>query len=187
MDALADDRQLVADLARGDRATLTRLVSRHQLRVFRFILRRVGNEAMAEEIANEVFLEAWRSADRFEGRSSIGTWLLAIAHNRAISATRQRREEAWDENEAALLADAADDPEISAQKSDKSAVIRRCLGGLSSDHREIIDLVYYHEQSVSEVSIILGIPEATVKTRMFYARKKLGELLKAAGLDRGWP
>jgi RNA polymerase sigma-70 factor (ECF subfamily) len=58
---------------------------------------------------------------------------------------------------------------------------------LSPEHREVIDLVYYHEKSVEEVAAIVGIPEATVKTRMFYARKRLAELLKAAGIDRGWP
>ena len=66
-------------------------------------------------------------------------------------------------------------------------MIRKCLTGLSADHREIIDLVYYHEKSVEEVAEIVGIPENTVKTRMFYARKKLAELLKAAGIERGWP
>jgi RNA polymerase sigma-70 factor (ECF subfamily) len=59
--------------------------------------------------------------------------------------------------------------------------------GLSLEHREIIDLVYYHERSVEEAARIVGIPESTVKTRMFYARKKLAELFEAAGIDRGWP
>jgi RNA polymerase sigma-70 factor (ECF subfamily) len=58
---------------------------------------------------------------------------------------------------------------------------------LSVDHREIIDLIYYHDKSVAEAAEILGIPENTVKTRMFYARKKLAELMREAGLDRGWP
>jgi RNA polymerase sigma-70 factor (ECF subfamily) len=58
---------------------------------------------------------------------------------------------------------------------------------LSREHREVVDLVYYHERSVEEVGRILGIPENTVKTRMFYARKRLSELLRAAGIDRGWP
>jgi RNA polymerase sigma-70 factor, ECF subfamily len=58
---------------------------------------------------------------------------------------------------------------------------------LTAEHREIIDLVYYHEKSVEEVAEIVGIPEATVKTRMFYARRKLAELLKARGIERGWP
>ena len=61
------------------------------------------------------------------------------------------------------------------------------MKGLSAEHREVLYLVYYQEQSVSEVAEILSIPEATVKTRMFYARKKLGEILKERGVDRGWP
>jgi RNA polymerase sigma-70 factor (ECF subfamily) len=73
------------------------------------------------------------------------------------------------------------------QKKDTGAVLRQCMTKLSAEHREIIDLVYYHEKSVEEVAKIVGVPENTVKTRMFYARKRLGELLKAAGVERGWP
>ena len=65
--------------------------------------------------------------------------------------------------------------------------MRECMTLLSAEHREIIDLVYYHEKSVRDCAEIIGIPEATVKTRMFYARQKLGELLKERGIDRGWP
>ena len=65
--------------------------------------------------------------------------------------------------------------------------MRQCIDRLSDEHREVIDLVYYHEKSVREVAEIAGIPEATVKTRMFYARKQLSELLQDAGVDRGWP
>src|SRR5882672_11287146 len=66
-------------------------------------------------------------------------------------------------------------------------MIRKCLTALSPEQREIVDLVYYHEKSVEEVAEIVSIPENTVKTRLFYARKKLAELLKAAGVERGWP
>src|SRR5262245_59744096 len=72
-------------------------------------------------------------------------------------------------------------------EEDKSAMLRKCLAGLSAEHREIIDLVYYHEKSVEEAAEIVGIPENTVKTRMFYARKRLTELLKSEGIERGWP
>jgi RNA polymerase sigma-70 factor (ECF subfamily) len=65
--------------------------------------------------------------------------------------------------------------------------MRECMNRLSADHREIIDLVYYHDKSVAEVAEIVKIPVNTVKTRMFYARKKLAELMREAGLDRGWP
>jgi RNA polymerase sigma-70 factor (ECF subfamily) len=65
--------------------------------------------------------------------------------------------------------------------------LRACLGKLSREHREVMDLVYYHDKSVEEVAAIVGAPEGTVKTRMFHARKRLAELAKAAGIDRGWP
>ena len=100
---------------------------------------------------------------------------------------RRRPDEELDEETAGAIEDPSDDPEVALEKKDKSAIIRKCLTGLSAEHREIIDLVYYHEKSVEEVAEIVGIPENTVKTRMFYARKKLAELLKAAGIERGWP
>ena len=72
-------------------------------------------------------------------------------------------------------------------RSQTALTLREAIAQLSPAHREIIDLVYYHEKSVEEVAQIVGIPENTVKTRLFYARKKLAELLKAAGIERGWP
>jgi RNA polymerase sigma-70 factor (ECF subfamily) len=129
----------------------------------------------------------WRQAGRFEGRSAVSTWLLAIARFKALSALRRRPDEELDDETAAGIEDTSDNPETVLEKKDKSALIRKCLTGLSAEHREIIDLVYYHEKSVEEAAEIIGIPEATVKTRMFYARKKLAELLKAQGIQRGWP
>jgi RNA polymerase sigma-70 factor (ECF subfamily) len=112
---------------------------------------------------------------------------LAIARFKALSALRRRPDEELDDETAAGIEDPSDSPETALEKKDKSAIIRKCLTGLSAEHREIIDLVYYHEKSVEEVALIVGIPENTVKTRMFYARKRLAELLKAEGIERGWP
>ena len=187
MTPTSEDRLLVERIAAKDQAALRQLLSVHQVRVYRFLARRIRNDAMAEELTNEVFTEVWLHAKTFEGRSSVSTWLLSIAHNRMVSALRKRREESWDEEKAQEIADGDDDPEVQLQKADKGARLKQCIGRLSPQHREIIDLVYYHEQSIAEVSAVLGIPEATVKTRMFYARKQLSELMKAAGLDRGWP
>ena len=144
-------------------------------------------EAVAEELVNEVFVEVWRKAQSFESRSAVSTWLLGIAHHKALGALRRRREEAWNEDEAQEIMDEQDDPEVVTLKSDKGAALRRCLGQLSAEHREIVDLVYYHDKSVGEASAIVGIPEGTVKTRLFTARKRLSELMLAAGIDRGWP
>jgi RNA polymerase sigma-70 factor (ECF subfamily) len=178
---------LIARIADGDRLAMKVLFARHQVRTYRFLLRIVRNEATAEDLISEVFLEVWRQAGKFEGRSTVSTWMLSIARFKALSALRRRGEEELDDEAAAAIEDQADDPEVTLAKKDKGAVLRQCLTKLSAEHREIIDLVYYHEKSVEEVAGIVGIPEATVKTRMFYARKKLSELLKGQGIDRGWP
>jgi len=163
------------------------LFARHHVKVFRFVLRLVRDEGTAEDLISEVFLDVWRQAGRFEGRSQVSTWLLAIARFKALSAMRRRTEEELDEETAAAIVDPSDDPGTALEKKDKGAILRKCLSALSAEHREIVDLVYYHEKSVEEVAQIVGIPESTVKTRMFYARKKLAELIKAQGVERGWP
>jgi len=181
------DEALIARIADGDRLAMKVLFARHQVRTYRFLLRIVRNEATAEDLISEVFLEVWRQAGKFEGRSTVSTWMLSIARFKALSALRRRGEEELDDEAAAAIEDQADDPEVTLAKKDKGAVLRQCLTKLSAEHREIIDLVYYHEKSVEEVAEIVGIPENTVKTRLFYARKKLAELLKAADVERGWP
>ncbi len=181
------DEVLIGRIASGDRLAMQVLYARHHVRVFRFTLRFVRNEATAEDLISEVFLDVWRQAGKFEGRSAVSTWLLSIARFKALSVVRKRSETELDEETANAIEDDSDDPEVVAQKRDKGEALRKCMSALSAEHREIIDLVYYHEKSVEEVAEIVGIPEATVKTRMFYARKRLGELLKAAGIDRGWP
>ena len=181
------DEVLIGRIAKGDRLAMQVLFARHHVRVYRFVLRLVGNPSVAEDLISEVFLDVWRQADRFEGRSAVSTWMLAIARFKALSALRKRPDEELDDKAAEAIEDVSDNPEVALQKKDKSAVLRQCLEKLSPEHKEIIDLVYYHEKSVEEVAEIVGIPENTVKTRMFYARKKLSELLQAAGIERGWP
>src|SRR5438105_256733 len=161
------DEVLVRRIANGDRLAMQVLFARYHVRVFRFVVRLVGDETTAEDVISEVFLDVWRQAGRFEGRSTVATWLLAIARFKAISALRRRRDEELDA--AGAMEEPTDDPGMALEKKDKSAMIRKCLLGLSVEHREIIDLVYYHEKSVKEVAEIVRIPENTVKTRMFYA------------------
>ena len=181
------DEALIGRIATGDKVAMQVLFARHHVRVYRFVLRLVRDQTKAEDLISEVFLDVWRQAGKFEARSAVSTWLLAIARYKALSALRRRPDEELDEEAAAAIEDPGDDPETALEKKDKGEILRKCLTALSPEHREIIDLVYYHEKSVEEVAEIVGIPENTVKTRMFYARKRLAELLKAAGVDRGWP
>jgi RNA polymerase sigma-70 factor (ECF subfamily) len=185
--AADQDFVLIDRIAKGDKLALKALFARHEVRVFRFALRLVRREEVAEDIVADTFLDAWRQAPSFERRSSVATWLMAIARFKALSELRKRGEAALDEEAIEAIEDEADTPEIVAQKKDKSAVLRACIDKLSPEHREVIDLVYYHDRSIEEVSRIVGAPENTVKTRMFHARKRLSELARLAGIDRGWP
>ena len=176
----ATDEVLIARIAQGDRLAMQVLYARHHVKVFRFALRLVRNEQVAEDLISEVFLDVWRQAGKFEGRSAVSTWLLAITRFKALSALRKRKDAELDDETAAAIEDTSDNPETAIAKKDKSKALRNCLTALSPDHREIIDLVYYHEKSVEEVAQIVGIPENTVKTRMFYALELLKPVLDQA-------
>src|SRR5919197_3481860 len=178
------DEELIARIASGDKLAMRVLFARHHVRVYRFVLRLVRDDALAEDLISEVFLDVWRQAASFAARSTASTWLLAIARFKALSSLRRRGEEPLDEAMAAAIEDPADDPEVALRRRQQHALLLKLCLKLSPEHRDIIDLVYFQEKAIGEVAIVLGIPENTVKTRMFYARRRLAELLKAAGMDR---
>jgi RNA polymerase sigma-70 factor (ECF subfamily) len=178
------DEVLIGQIAGGNKLAIRALFARHQVKVYRFVLRMVRDGAVAEDVVSEVFIDAWRHADRFEGRSTVSTWLLGIARHKALTACNRRSTESIDSETAMNVVDPSHDPEAALGEKDTGSVIRRCLTELSPEHAEIIDLVYYQEKSIKEIVDILGIPDNTVKTRMFYARKRLAVLVAAHGIDR---
>jgi RNA polymerase sigma-70 factor (ECF subfamily) len=176
----SSDDMLIARIANGDRFAMEVLFARHRTRVYRWLLRLAKDEALSEDLLSDVFLDVWRQASRFEFRSSVETWLLSIARFKALSAHRRRTDAELDDKIASTVADPADDPEVLLQNKDRGEILRQALSRLSTGHREVIDLVYYHEKRIEEVAQILKVPPATVKTRMFYARRKLAELMRDA-------
>jgi RNA polymerase sigma-70 factor (ECF subfamily) len=176
------DQVLLQAIANGDRTAMRTLYGRHNVKTFRFILRIVRNEATAEEVVSDVFFDVWRLADRFEGRSQVSTWILAIARNKAITALRARSTEQLDDETANAIADDREGQDAALEAKDRNALLRECLTSLTAAHRQIIDLVYFHEKTVEEIAEIMSIPANTVKTRMFYARKHLAGLLAEKGM-----
>jgi RNA polymerase sigma-70 factor, ECF subfamily len=174
------DEMLVERIAAGDKLAMQVLFARHSTSVYRWLCRFVGNETMAEDLLSDVFFDVWQQAGRFEGRSAVSTWLLSIARFKALSARRRRTHAELNEVIEATVADSAVNAEVVLEKKHQGEMLRDALTKLSPEHREIIDLVYYHEKSVDDAADILSIPRATVKTRMFYARKEFAELVQAA-------
>src|SRR5215813_2236816 len=175
------DRALIKAVARGDREAMRLLFCRFKTPVYRFARRLVANDVAAEDIVSEVFLDVWRNAGAFKGRSSVSTWLLAIARNKAMTLLRHRTVEPLDEDAGNKVEDESDGPETVCQKEQVRSIMQASLKRLAPVHREIIDLVYYHDRSILEVAHILNIPSSTVKTRMFYARSRLAQVLAETG------
>jgi RNA polymerase sigma-70 factor, ECF subfamily len=175
------DAALLIAVANGERGAMQVLYARHHVRLYRFLLRLTNDASLAEELVSDVFLAVWRGAASFSGKSEPSTWMLAIARHKAFSALKRRPHERLTDEMAGAIADPADGADAMIERDDRSAAIRACLAQLSHDHREVIDLVYYHDKSVEEVAEITGVARSTVKTRMFYARKSLAKLLAASG------
>jgi RNA polymerase sigma-70 factor, ECF subfamily len=176
----ASDEVLIRRIAAGDQLAMRALFARHRIPLYRWLLRIVRDETVVEDLLSDVFLDVWRQAGSFRGDASVSTWLLAIARYKALSARRSRADAELDARTASSIADPADNPEAALQKRNRSEMLQDSLARLSREHSEVIDLVYYHGKSVKEVADIIGIGEATVKTRMFYARKKLADLVVTA-------
>jgi RNA polymerase sigma-70 factor (ECF subfamily) len=180
------DKALVQLMVDEDKRALKLLYMRHHDRVRRFVMSLTGNESTAEEVVNEVFLEVWRHAGQFEGRSQVSTWLMAIARFKTISEYRRRSEAQLDERSAAVIEDPSDTPAVSMDKRERSDILQKCLARLTPLHREVINLIYYQGKKVEEVAQFTGAPINTIKTRMHHARNRMGELLAEAGVDRAW-
>src|SRR2546425_10571739 len=130
---ISSDEMLIKRIAEGDQLVMRTLFGRHRVPLYRWLLRLVGDEALAEDLLSDVFLDVWRQAAAFEARSSVSTWLLAIARYKALSARRRRTDAKLDDETASAIADPADNPEIVLQKKDQEELLRPSLARLSPE------------------------------------------------------
>src|SRR5438128_2825856 len=120
------DETLLQSIAKGDRTAMHVLYSRHNVRVYRFVLRMVRDTTMAEDLVSQVFLDVWRTASRFEGRSQVSTWLLSIARFKALTSLRQRRFEDLDQEDVREIAEEADTPATALEGATTSESLPAC-------------------------------------------------------------
>lgn len=177
------DEMLLKNVADGDKAAMHIMFVRHREKVFQFIQRRVRNPSIVDDLVSQVFLDVWRSANKFESRARVCTWLLSIARFKAIGSLRERTHENIDQDELFGISDTGDTPDVALDRKETNGILRACIDKLSPADREIIDLVYYRGNSVAEASVIVGAPHATVRSRMFCARKQLARILVSAGFE----
>lgn len=174
----AQERLLLRQIASGDIEAFKTLHRAYQRRLFAYSMKMLGDAGVAEELSSDVMLEVWRQAKQFKGKSKLSTWIFGIAHHKALNALRRRGQRIHVAMERAITSvDPRPDPEQSAERRDMLRRLETALGNLSLDHREVIELTFFHEFSYEETAQIMNCPVNTVKTRMFYAKKRIRETL----------
>jgi RNA polymerase sigma-70 factor, ECF subfamily len=174
-------------IAEGDRDAFEKLYAAYQMRLFRYLLRMVGDTGAAEELTNDTMVAAWKAAGSFKGHSKASTWLFAIARNKALNVLRQRQPVTVEIESAMVVAASAAGPEQSVARAGLHQTLKQALQELSTEHREVMELTFYQELSYQEIAEIIECPVNTVKTRMFYAKKKLQEILERIGITGEMP
>jgi RNA polymerase sigma-70 factor (ECF subfamily) len=176
------DRQLVRHTADRDEDAFEELYQRFSGPIFNYLLRLIHEQAVAEELLQEVFVSVWEGASRFRGQSRVSTWLFRIAHHRAVDWLRKRRP-ALLEGDKQLLSDPDLEPEAETLEAWRVDQVQAALAQLSADHRAILELVFFQELSYREVARVIDCPVGTVKSRVSYAKRQLNGVLKRMGFE----
>lgn len=171
----------VRQIANQDVDAFERLFQSYKRPLWAYISRLVSSRETAEELVNDVLLGVWQGAGRFKGHCQVRTWIFQIARHKALNELRRRRILSEDADQADYLADNSEGPEERLVRKDW---VKWALGNLSMEHREVLELTFFHGFSCPEIAEILGCPPATVRTRMHYAKKRLRQLQQEASRRR---
>jgi RNA polymerase sigma-70 factor (ECF subfamily) len=186
VDAMVPTEERLLNACRaGDPLAFRNFVRRYEKAVFAFLSRAVGPGAHVEDLAQEVFLRAYRALPTYDvgGSARVSTWLLTIARRLACDARRRRRVQVpLLEDEPAALA--AGTPETEGQRLELARALAKAVAALPEDQLDAFILVEFHGLRMAELAEVLGIPENTAKTRLFRARERLRELLGALWEER---
>jgi RNA polymerase sigma-70 factor (ECF subfamily) len=176
LQALDDDPAvpLLRGIIARDQTALAKLHSLLARRVHAFSLRITRDSDLASQVVTDTLWDVWKFPERYNGTCKVSTWVLAIAKHKAMHATRSRRAEFVDLDDVSdSLVSELGDPESSSLAGERAIALWRCVQELPEVQRECLHLVFYEGMTLAEVAQVQQVPENTVKTRLFHARKKL--------------
>lgn len=173
----AEFKRLIERVSEGDEAAFTDLYRRLESRVFNFIRSKLNDSFEAGDILNEVFLEVWRSAGRFEGRSKATTWIFGIAYYKTMDRLRRRNREILVEPQELDRADESPDQAEALAALEEGDHLRFCLDKLAPRQRAVVELAFFEDLSYQEIAKIVDCPEGTVKSRVYHAKEALRHCL----------
>ncbi len=178
-----DDIAIIQMVLQGRQAAYATLVSRYQAYVFTITMRHVNNRELAEELAQDVFVKAYRSLASFKGTSKFTTWLYTIAHNTCLSHLRKKEDTTFFPGDEQMQVWAehsghGDQPAARMEHKAQQQILARAIQHLSETDAAIITLFYQGEQSVEEISKIVGMTTSNVKVKLLRSRQKLKDILE---------
>ena len=193
---MTDERELIAGLARGDRAAFRELVETHKRKVYFLALDMVGNPADAEDVSQEVFLKVFRAFNTFHREAKLGSWLYRITYNACIDHLRKRATtpepmeaealEAGFQSHPQLSAPrASEDPAAAAERAQFRERIEHALETVSPQERAVFLLRHHEDLALGDIAEALGLSVGSVKSYLFRAVRKLRKELLPAGAASG--
>jgi len=177
-----EEMLLLARIGQRDREAFEQLYRLYHSRLTRFLMNLVRRPPMVEEVLNDTLMVVWEKPNSFNGDSKFSTWVFAIAYRKAMKALR-RQDVPMEDEEAKRRPSEEADPEQSFAQSRVHGLLIKAMSELSSDHRAVVDLTYFHELGYREIAEILNCPVDTVKTRMFHARRHLRKRMEGELAD----
>ncbi len=172
---------LLQQIAAGQQSALEAFYQLYEPSVYRYALSRLNDSFEAADTLNEVMMEVWKYAQRFEGRSKVSTWLLGITHHKVYDRLRKRKKSSLEDDIDDLSHQLIDESNTHMEQviagADDANMIRNCMNKLSSSHREVIHLAFYEDMHYQEIAEVSSCPEGTVKTRVFHAKQALKKCL----------
>jgi RNA polymerase sigma-70 factor (ECF subfamily) len=175
MTAQEQDLDLIRRMVSGDENAMRELYAAYGQRLYTYALRLTNDPATAEDVTQETLVIAWRTAGKFRGEGRLIAWLLGIVHHSAMKALRHVTQplEALEET----VSEANPSPEEQAQAEEMKRWVRQGLGSLSTEHRAVLELVFYQGLTLNEAAEVCRCPLGTVKSRLSYARQRLRGVL----------
>jgi RNA polymerase sigma-70 factor (ECF subfamily) len=167
-----EENELLDRVRARDLRAFEKLYRIYQPRLARFLLNLVRRPQLVEEVLNDTMMVVWQTAGNFRGTSKLSTWIFAIAYRKALKARARWPEPVADEPfDTRVSSDPGPDQQL--QHRDLHDALTAAMDLLSSDHRAVVDLTYFHGLGYREIAEIMNCPVDTVKTRMFHARRRL--------------
>lgn len=175
------DRELLAEIGQGTRASFTKLYEKYYTPITRFAYRHVRETQVIEEVVNDTMMVVWQKAEQFRGDSKVSTWIMGIALRKCWEAINKAKHHDIPTDEIPETIDTQD----SFAEMDTRSAVDFAMQKLSTDHRSTIELAYYMGYTCEEIAVVMDCPQNTVKTRLHYARKVLKKTLKHQEMGLG--